>query len=491
MGTDDTLPGDGVPSDVWELEHGRPVPGATRVTYAPSEVPEARNRWRVAGTKALSGAVAIFLFILAIQLMKSGAKALAPNLKGTFPVDNAVSTLGLGWIGAYLVLSGSPVAAVALSLFAASALSELQTFTMLTGSRLGASFIVLLVGFLYSLKSKNRRESTGMGVLALSLTAVVYVPGMLIGYGILKSGLISGVHWTASENVQGAIERIWGPLLDVAKNNLPGWSLFPLGLAVILISFKLLDRVLPQIEGDRAARDKSQWLRKPWPMFALGSLVALLTLSVSVAITVLVPLAAKGYVDRREAMPYIMGANITTLADTLVAAMILGRAEGVQIVLAEAIAVSFVTIIYLLFFYGPLQRAIMALDEWVVARPRRLVSFVIAVFLLPSILLLSGRIIGFGGELAGNGAQLWLSLLAAVLIALPVWAAADALSRPGRHWRQAGMRKLAWVALLALTAPVGVGFLVGVFYLLRVRPRLSTAELMTYVALWGDEIVPG
>ena len=135
---------------------------------------------------------AIFLFVMAIQLMKSGAKALAPNLEGTFPTDNAVSTLGLGWIGAYLVLSGSPVAAVALSLFSADALSKLQTFTMLSGSRLGASFIVLLVGFLYAMRSKNRKESTGMGVLALSLTAVVYVPGMLLGYAILRSGMLRG-----------------------------------------------------------------------------------------------------------------------------------------------------------------------------------------------------------------------------------------------------------------------------------------------------------
>ena len=78
--------------------------------------------------------------------MKSGAKALAPNLQGTFPVDNAVSTLGLGWIGAYLVLSGSPVAAVALSLFAARALTELQAFTMLSGGRMGAHVPVSTYG---------------------------------------------------------------------------------------------------------------------------------------------------------------------------------------------------------------------------------------------------------------------------------------------------------------------------------------------------------
>jgi solute carrier family 34 (sodium-dependent phosphate cotransporter) len=177
--------------------------------------------------KLLHFVIALFLFVLAIQLMKAGARALAPNLRGTFPVDNAVSTLGLGWIGAYLVLSGSPVAAVALSLFAASALTELQAFTMLTGSRLGASFIVLLVGFLYSMKGENTQESTGMGILALSLTAVVYLPGMLLGYAILKSGLLSGVHWTASGQIQGVIDRIWGGLIDMAQSNLPGMAAVP------------------------------------------------------------------------------------------------------------------------------------------------------------------------------------------------------------------------------------------------------------------------
>src|SRR3989304_1822070 len=89
-------------------------------------------------------------------------------------------------------------------------------------------------------------------------------------------------------------------------------------------------------------------------MFALGCIVATLTLSVSVALTLLVPLASRGYVKRREAIPYIMGANITTLADTLVAAMVLGNAVAVQIVLAQAIAVAFISLLFLAFAYRPL-----------------------------------------------------------------------------------------------------------------------------------------
>jgi solute carrier family 34 (sodium-dependent phosphate cotransporter) len=370
------------------------TPGeAAEATPATGVVVDRRRTGRSLLVKVASFVAALFLFILAIQLMKKGAEAMAPRLQGTFPVDNMVSTMGLGWLGAYLVLSGSPVAAAALSLFAAGAITRAQTFTMLTGSRLGAAFIVLLVGFLYAMKSKNRRESVGMGVLALSMTAIVYIPGMFLGYGLLKTGALDGIQWQASSEVNTVIDAVWGPAVGFFEGSLPGPLLFPLGLAVILASFKLLDVVLPSLDSDRHAESRGHWLKKPWPMFFLGSLAALLTLSVSVALTILVPLASKGYIDRKEALPYIMGANITTLADTLVAAMILGNPVGVQVVLAEAIGVTVVTLLLLGFLYRPLSRGVMALDDWIVSTTPRLVTFVAVLFVLPIGLLFSGRLL--------------------------------------------------------------------------------------------------
>lgn len=348
----------------------------------------------VALSKVLHFVAALFLFVLAIQLMKEGAGWIGFRLEASGLFDNAYQTLGLGWLGAYLVLSGSPIAATALAFHSADAITPLQTFAMLSGSRLGASFIVLLVGFLYALRSDNRRESLGMGVLALSMTAIVYVPGMLLGYGILRSGALSGVRWTASSDVQGMIDVGWGWALDPMASVFPAPLLFPVGLGVILVSFKLLDRVLPALDGEKHADSKGHWLTKPWPMFFLGSLAALLTLSVSVALTVLVPLASKGYVRREEAIPYIAGANIMTLADTLVAAMLLGTASGVHVVLAQFIAVAIITVALLAFFYRWLQRGIMALDEWVVGSTVRLWLFVGVLFIVPVALIAIGRAIG-------------------------------------------------------------------------------------------------
>jgi solute carrier family 34 (sodium-dependent phosphate cotransporter) len=340
---------------------------------------------------------ALFLFILAIQLMKKGAEPLAVRLGASGVFDNGIQSLGMGWLGAYVVLSGSPVAVMALALRSADGLTELQTFTMITGSRLGASFIVLLVGFLYAIRSRNRNESVGMGVLALSISTLLYVPAMFIGYGILKSGILAGVDWTASSDVQGAIDVGWGWAVDLASV-LPTPLLFPLGLGVILVAFKFRDFVLPTLNSEKHAGSTGRWLKRPWPMFFLGCLACLLTLSVSVAITVLVPLAARGHINRREALPYIMGANITTLADTLVAAMLLPdgvtSASSVQVVLALIIAVTAVTLLLLAVAYQPMARSIMALDNWVVRSRAHLWGFVGVLFFVPIALIVIGSFVG-------------------------------------------------------------------------------------------------
>ena len=375
------------------------------IDWGPFEAP--RSRWDIA-TKLLLFVPAMFMFILAVQLMKEGAAAVGPQIEGQFPFANGISTLGAGWLGAYFVLSGSPVAATAISLFGAGTLTKLQAFTMLSGSRLGASFIVLLTGFLYATKQAKaqiasgvsngsngstnggRSASIGIGIQAMTMTAIVYLPGMLIGYAIIRAGWLDGFDLHASGKLDAVLGKLWGPIVDFTAARVPGWSLFLIGLGAILVSFNLIDRVLPQVSSDATASKRAAWLKHPWTMFFLGCIVATLTLSVSVALTVLVPLAAKGLVKREEALPYIMGANITTLADTLVVAMLQPTPDAAQVVLAEAVGVTIVSLFILAFVYKPVQRSVLRLDDYLVASNRRLALFVGTLFLVPIALLATG-----------------------------------------------------------------------------------------------------
>jgi hypothetical protein len=375
-------------------------------TEAPSPTPpvteERSTSERVIGTLwwVVRFLCALFLFVGALQLMKTGAASLNILQPGGFLVRNPGSTLGLGWLGALFVLSGSPIAATSLTLVAAGEhavvgaqhFSEIQGFTMLTGSRLGAAFVVLVTAMIYAARGGEgeRRKPLSTAVMALLTTAMIYIPSSLIGLTLLRWGPFHSMNLQFPGQFTDLIHFVYGGILDRVAT-WPAALVFLGGLGVLLVSFKMLDTVMPALDAETMDDRRLRWLRQKWTMFGLGCLVALITMSVSVALTVLVPLVAKGYAKREDILPYIMGANITTLGDTMLAAFALHSPAAVRIVLAEVIATSTLSIILLTFFYPQIRTLIWKVQRMMVKSRPRLAIFTAALFLLPiTIILVSG-----------------------------------------------------------------------------------------------------
>jgi len=175
--------------------------------------------------KALIAVAGVAVFILALELLKTGARELQPLFK-TLAVDSMTNTLGMGWLMAYMVLSGSPVAAVSLTLYSQHLISDVQSFAMITGSRLGASFIVLLVGFVSYLRGRQRVASISIGVLALLTTATIYLPAMGMGYLILTNGWFDNVRFGVPTVLASFIDIVYDPIVHWLAGLLPGWLVF-------------------------------------------------------------------------------------------------------------------------------------------------------------------------------------------------------------------------------------------------------------------------
>jgi hypothetical protein len=343
----------------------------------------------------------LFLFVGALQLMKTGASTLGVLQPGSVLVENALSTLGLGWLGALLVLSGSPVAATSLALVAAGeesggtrGLSELEGFTMLTGSRLGAAFVVLVVAVLYAVRAGkgHRRAPVSTAVLTLTATALVYVPAAGLGAALLSWGPFAELELRFPGEFVDLIDFLYGDVVDRA-DDLPAALVFLGGIAVLLLAFKLIDAALPALDDASVSR-RPAWLRRKWPMFALGSAVALVTMSVSVALTILVPLVARNLVRREFVLPYIMGANITTLGDTMLAAFALDSPGAVRIVLAEVIAAGSISLVLLALAYPVIWTMLWEVQTAVTASRARLGLFTAGVLLLPVLAIAGAAVLG-------------------------------------------------------------------------------------------------
>lgn len=356
------------------------------------------NRWaalvrtiweRVNWGKVGIFAVSLFLFILAIILMKEGARDLAPLVRDRFRVSNAANSLGFGWLFAYVIMSGSPVAAAALAFFDAGVIDQLSAFTMITGSRLGASFIVLFIGFIYVLRGRSRSASLSMGLLSLVVTGSTYLAGLVVGIGLLTSGVLDAVQLNSGVLLNSITDLVFEPITALFLSVLPRGTLFPVGLGIIIVSFNLFDKCLPEMTLKQSHVGRmSRLVYRPWIMFLLGAAITLISMSVSVSLSILVPLSQRGFVRRENVIPYIMGANITTFIDTLLAAVLLKNPPAFTVVLAEMLSITIVSIAILALIYHPYEKAMLKLSNWVTNGNLHLAFFMLSILMIPLALLL-------------------------------------------------------------------------------------------------------
>ena len=340
-----------------------------------------RGRW-------LAAPLALLLFVFALRALVLSAAALIDVLD-LLGAEGTLNLIGVGWLGSYLVLSGSPIAATSLTLLDAGVLNQTEAFGQLVGSRVGASFIVLTVGFVYYLRGRRLPDSVHVGVVAFLVTVTTWIPIALLGLAALEWGWFDGIEFGAVGPLTSLIDTVYDPILEPARDALPDAVLFFGGVFLLLAALRLFDAALPSPENtsDRLAATP-EWLHGRWSMFALGAGVTLATLSVAVSLTLLVPLALRGTIRRDAIVPYVLGANITTFADTLFAAAALENGATGTIVVTTIIFASMIAVLVLGVFYRPYVRAIHWATRRISQDRRSLAGFIAAIVVVPLVLTL-------------------------------------------------------------------------------------------------------
>lgn len=357
---------------------------------APPAAPIGRREWTYLrrARKIVLFIISLFLFTLAITMMKEGARDLAPLVRDRFSVDNPMNSLGFGWLFAYVVMSGSPVAAASLTFFDAGVINALDTYTMITGSRLGASLIVLFIGFIYVLRGRDRATSLGMGLLSLVVTGSTHLLALPLGLYLLDAGALDNFQVTSGAVLNSITDRLLDPIIVWLLSYLPPWSLFVIGFLVIMVSFSLFDRALPEMTLKESQVGRvSRFVYRPWVMFVLGAGITLLSMSVSISLSILVPLSARGFIRRENVVPYIMGANVTTFIDTLLAAVLLDNAMAFTIIFVNMVSITLISALLLATVYRRYERMSLAFVSWATADKRNFGVFIFAIVLIPVVLM--------------------------------------------------------------------------------------------------------
>ena len=156
------------------------------------------------------------------------------------------------------------------------------------------------------------------------------------------------------------------------------------GVVLLLLAFKAFDRALPDLASGRGPLlPADHVLYRPWFMFGVGLATTALTLSVSVSISLLVPLAARGFVRRENVWPYILGANVTTLVDTLFAGALVGHPDSARMVALLMGTVAILSLPPVFLFPGAFGRTLDRVASLATGSARAVAVFVALLFAIP------------------------------------------------------------------------------------------------------------
>ena len=333
----------------------------------------------------------ILLFLFAVQLLGTATDAAAPVLERVFfrVVVGDASALGLSWLGAYTLGNGSVIAALALSLFTVDIVSPAQLFLMVAGSRLGAAAIVVFIGaFDYFQKKRySLQKSVSMGLLTFSLTLSIYLPVTVLGY--ISLPFLSDPLQRISRGVTLDFPAlaVFDPVTVAITERIGPIFTFILAIILLFGSLKVFDRLLAEVDTATLRNRFFSHLQRTWVSFAIGLLVTGVTTSVAFSLGVIVPLYNRGYVERDELIPYVLGGNLGTLLDTLIVAVALNSPVGTAIVL-ELLAIAALVTLVALVFHETYCHFIASVDERLLTDRSVFLVFALLLLLVPLSLLI-------------------------------------------------------------------------------------------------------
>jgi sodium-dependent phosphate cotransporter len=348
-----------------------------------------RSGWH----RLLIGLLSLFCFVAGLQLLRSATATLTPELGTLFDhyVRGGLPTLGFSWLTSYVLTNGSVAAAIAVTYFESGLLDASNLLLMVGGTRLGGAGIVILIGIFDYLfhRETSLRRACSMGVLVFVVTHLASIPATGLGYAWvwLRPTWLSGS--LGIDALQIPLPASFDFIADSVTGALGAMPTFAFGLVGLMGSLKLFDAILETGDSTALRARITHALSSRWVAFLLGVIVTSLTLSVAFSLGLLVPLYNRERISDELLIPYILGANIGTLADTFVVALIIERAGAVSVMLSFVGAL-FVTTLLLLALFRPVNRLTLNIQDWTTRNDRNFILFAVSVILVPILMLAVG-----------------------------------------------------------------------------------------------------
>ena len=280
----------------------------------------------------------VYLFILAIELIKKTSAFLAPDITN-FLLQNPhpIEAISIGWFTTALVQSSGAVGSIAAA-FAGNEIISLQTAVyILLGASLGTTITALLISVItLSKRRRDFRHGFEIGLCyAIYSALLVFIVFFMEYFFKLFSNtsffLASKVSETAFlTKVPNIIDIITFPIIGIFLGKVNNLLLLVFAFFILIFALKFISTSVVDVFGGEEKTRKfiNRHFNSKFKAYFLGAFITAIIFSSSISISFLVPLAVSRLISLRQTIPFILGADLGTVTDVLVASIVLGQVNA-------------------------------------------------------------------------------------------------------------------------------------------------------------------
>jgi sodium-dependent phosphate cotransporter len=331
------------------------------------------------------------------MLIKTSAAMMAEVLteKIVLVIRDTTSAVFAGWIGTALVHSSGAFDSIVVAFVSSGAMPISLAVASILGAELGTTVTPFLISVLNQVRGRKNQDAafnvTLTHVLYNLCTLMIFYPAELF-FGLLTTIALQGSNIFVKAPWLNAIPDVletatpWVPMI---LKIIPPWLGIIAGAGLLILALNGVENYMTEIFNmPRSWNLIRATFQKPVRSFIAGFLFTVLIPSTTVMVSLLIPLATSGVLSADYyILPYILGANIGTVFDVMIAAMATGDPVAMGVWLVH-LSVNVIGAIIFFPLMKPFSRLIRNTADKVAASPKLTLVITIVFHLVPATVIL-------------------------------------------------------------------------------------------------------
>jgi len=344
--------------------------------------------------------LSLYFFIASIVIIKDSIVLMGLDQVQNFIglVDDTISGVFAGWFGTALLQSSGAFDSIIVAFVSVGAMPVSIAVATVIGAETGTTITTQLVSVVGYFRQERERFRTSFLVAMLhywyNLSTLILFFFVEFFFGTFTAIAEAGGSFFSRIPALSEIPSVFSlitPWVELMLEFIPAWLGFIVGCIILLLALKNCEKFLSAtFSGEVASSLIKSTFGSASKAFLAGVLFTILIPSTSVMISMLIPLVTTGVIGTGYyILPYILGANIGTVFDVMLAALATGNPAAIGVWLVH-LTINVIGALIFLPIIRPFSNSVQNLNEFLTFSKKRTIIFLLVSNLVPLILLIVG-----------------------------------------------------------------------------------------------------